>query len=304
MMILTILAIGGATLQEADALAEAGSYKEALTIYGQLVDQGDQAALLGAVTCADRLGDYARGLELADKALAAYPDDPRLKVQIADLYQRKFSENPMGWMTGKGKYIGLLEDAIRLDPKTFDAYQRLIGFYLQAPPIAGGSESKALEWCDKLAEIDPLEAGIQRAQVYVAKGRDDAWRDAFTALLKQHPQPRVRYRFGLALTQAKDFDAAIAQFDLAAAQGHAPSIYQAGRARVLADREPDIAIGHLEHYLQLGADSPAFASGAWWRMGQAHLIAKRESEAKHCFEKALEIDPDNKAVLQALEALK
>lgn len=42
------------------------------------------------------------------------------------------------------------EKAVQLDPKTVDARESLIQYYLQAPAIAGGSVDKAIEMATEI----------------------------------------------------------------------------------------------------------------------------------------------------------
>ncbi len=60
------------------------------------------------------------------------------------------------------------EKAIELNPKHVQARWALIEIYLQLPGILGGSESKAFEYSNELAQFSPIDG-------YLSKGRIDEY---------------------------------------------------------------------------------------------------------------------------------
>ena len=65
--------------------------------------------------------------------------------------------------------------AADLDPAMPDTYPWLVGYYLNTPPIAGGSLDEAERFARKLAELDPQAGAEQLALVERTKhGLSDA----------------------------------------------------------------------------------------------------------------------------------
>ncbi len=67
-----------------------------------------------------------------------------------------------------------LTKAVELDPHLAEAYHWLVGYYLNAPPIAGGSVAKASEIAQRLAEFDPTGAQELFAQIAARESGPDA----------------------------------------------------------------------------------------------------------------------------------
>lgn len=280
-------------LEDAQRWLDKGSPDKALPLLMAEVKEAPSAqALKLAVHTCTQLGDFEQGLQLSDQALEYLPQDAAVRVDLAVLYRTKFTKNPMGWMTGRGTYIELLEKAVELDAAQPRAYQELIGFYANAPAMVGGSTDKALQWCDRLTEVDLLRGKLERAQVYVTKGDEAEWRSLFAELIKTHSDPTLNYRYGMALQSVEAYESACAQFEQAMASGHLPSMYQAGKTRVIGSFELPQAIELFDRYLEAQPDSIDLAAGAWWRKGQAMAKLGRTEEARSCFETSLKINDD------------
>jgi hypothetical protein len=94
-------------------------------------------------------------IEIAREAVAAGPEDARAHMRLARELAAAIQADPMN----KGplysfEMLRALEKTVELDPTLIEAYRYLVGFYLNAPPIAGGSVEKAEETARKLAEHD------------------------------------------------------------------------------------------------------------------------------------------------------
>ena len=61
-----------------------------------------------------------------------------------------------------------LNRVVELDPRRAEAYHYLVGYYLNAPPIAGGSVQKAEEYARTLASFDP-EGGEELLKTVAAR---------------------------------------------------------------------------------------------------------------------------------------
>ena len=95
----------------------------------------------------------------------AAPDSAPARVALAQALLEQIQAAPMTAPTYAGEMLEVLQQAVELDPEHAPAYQLLIGYYLNAPPIAGGSAAKARELADRLAEFAPEQAAPMIAMI-------------------------------------------------------------------------------------------------------------------------------------------
>ncbi|TAG01091.1 MAG: hypothetical protein EAZ43_12175 [Betaproteobacteria bacterium] len=159
-------------------------------------------------------------------------------------------------MSSVGRIKNYFVRAHELDTKSFEARRDLMQFYLQAPGIAGGSESKARELALGLGAQNPEQSKLLRATIAIhEKKRDEAeqllqsvkhagdesiieslqssWitlglshlndkgatkaRHIFERVIRDKPQRTAGYFFlGRAQLELSEWDAAIASFKTAA----------------------------------------------------------------------------------------
>ncbi len=292
-LVMCLILLNG--LDEARGFIENEQMAKAIPILEQVLAEGEEPeALRLLVKACSATRNFDLGLAYSEAALKAYPEDSSLCVQVAELYLAKFSKNPMGWMTGKGTYIDLLEKAIRLEPHHVDSYRNLIGFYSNAPSMVGGSTKEALAWCDKLFAVDEVSGRLARANVYVTKNDEPMWREQFEHLLAHEPNGDVYYGYGMALTSIDKHGEAIKVFDQGARLNHVPSLYQSARSRLLAEVEFEQAVTLFDQFLNTTSAGNPYRSGAFWRKGQALAALQRYEEARQCYQDSLALDNDDR----------
>ncbi|MCB1043971.1 MAG: tetratricopeptide repeat protein [Acidobacteria bacterium] len=290
------------SLDQAKTLLDSGKPAEAVAMLTDLADSEPNALRL-LITASDRCGDFETGLAKSDQALEAFPEDSFLHVEVASLYRAKFTENPMGWMTGRSRYIDLLTRAIELDADNQAAYLGLIGFYANAPSMVGGSVEEALKWCDALEHVDITAGMLQRANVYVGQKDEKKWREILAPMMESSNDPRVGFTYGMALQSVDDYHGAAKAFDKGAQAGHAPSIYQAGRSRVLGEFEVEKAVAWFDAYLKLEQTQTEYTIGAYKRLGQAYEMLDQKALAREAYQSALKLDPEDKEAKSSLKKL-
>ena len=104
-------------------------------------------------------------IEEARRAVAADPESAEARVDLAMQLGAAINEDPSNGPRFAFEMLGSLEKAIELDPRLPAAYHGLVGYYLNAPPIAGGSVEKAKETARKLTELDPEAGNALLAQI-------------------------------------------------------------------------------------------------------------------------------------------
>lgn len=100
--------------------------------------------------------------------------------------------------------------------------------------------------------------------------------------------------------------AALAILDrLAGAENpHLPSLYAGARLRIGGKFESEQALAALTRYIELaGADAQPSRAAAWWRKGNAYELLGKVADARHSYEQALHLEPDNQSARQSLDNL-
>ena len=265
------------------------------------------------------LNDQERGkdaVEHARFAVEKLPLDARSRYLLAVSLRQKMGNNPMSWMVGKGEYIELLEKAIELDPGFTNSYGELIGFYLGAPAIAGGSNQKAMEIAVSLEPVDAKLATLNKAMVFKKDGKTEKALSLLVSLHEQDPKDdEATLELGLTYVETKDYSKAKKIFDVGVdikGTHYLENLYQAGKVRILAQVELEQSVECFDAYLK-GLESEKAGGGvssgrpsmsdALWRMGEAYQALHNSPQARTCFQEALKLNPDHELARKALKKL-
>ncbi len=166
------------------------------------------------------------------------------------------------------------EKAVELDPKSLDARFSLMGFYQQAPGIAGGGMDKAYAQAGEIRKLDPARGRIAFANLYVS---DKKYSEAFSLYqetLKDSPD---------------DYSA----------------LYQTGRLAADTGERLDHGLAALRTCLAQTppADQPGHAA-AHWRIGVIQEKQNDKAAARASYETALKLDPSFRRAQESLKNLK
>jgi hypothetical protein len=104
-------------------------------------------------------------VRLARRDVAERPADAEARVALAGALIELIQSDPGSAPRYAGELLQTLQTAVELDPASTSAWQGLAGYYLNAPPIAGGSLEKAEEVARRLQELDPGAGEALMAQV-------------------------------------------------------------------------------------------------------------------------------------------
>lgn len=104
-------------------------------------------------------------IEVARAAVAADNKDARAHLQLGQAIGAVLQADPMQGVAYAAEMLKALQTALDLDPEMPEAYHWLAGYYLNAPPIAGGSVDRAKEIARRLAKIDSDEGARLLAQI-------------------------------------------------------------------------------------------------------------------------------------------
>ncbi len=99
-------------------------------------------------------------IEEARAAVTADRENARAHLQLGQAIGDVLLANPMQGMYYAAEMLKALQSAVDLDPEMSEAYHCLAGYYLNAPPMAGGSVDRAKEIARRLEKID-TDAGAR-----------------------------------------------------------------------------------------------------------------------------------------------
>lgn len=203
--------------------------------------------------------------------------------------------------------LARLEKAVEVDPANTDARQWLAGFYMNAPPMAGGSLEKAKAQAEELIELDPEIGYSLVARIHLKNNNYDGAEAAYNDLIARDPkQPAGHYGLGMLYQQKKDYEAAFASLERALEldKNYTLALYQIGRTAVFSGTHVNRGIDCLIKYLEKepGEDEPTWAN-ARWRLGLLYEKQGKPDLARAQYEAALALDPDSEEAKKALEAL-
>lgn len=194
------------------------------------------------------------------------------------------------------------EKAVELDPKTVDARESLIQYYLQAPAIAGGSVDKAKEIANEIVKLKPAEGHRQLGNIYYKEKQYQEAEKEFIAMAKADPA----YASGLSnyYINQKQYDKAFALFEEALKKNPEDMLatYQIGKTSALSGQRLERGEACLKKYLtyQPQKNEPSHA-GANMRLAQIMEKGGKKVEAKKLYETALKADATLKEAKEGLE---
>ena len=111
-----------------------------------------------------------QSIRQARGAVAADPTSARAHLELGMVIGQLLQSDPINMGPRyAAEMLKALQTAVELNPSIPEAYHWLAGYYLNAPPIAGGSMDKAEQLARRLAEFDPdggaeLLAAVEKAR--------------------------------------------------------------------------------------------------------------------------------------------
>lgn len=201
------------------------------------------------------------------------------------------------------------EQAVTFDPSNVAARRDLEEYCLDAPWIAGGSKSEALDQVNAIAALDPIQGYLARA-LYDREGLKNS-ADAESQIrevLSAKPKTADPYfeaaNFFETQNKPADIQAAIQSASQVAPSDPRLAFYR-GVADVLANANLPAADEDLKAYLASTPERsnwPSHASARKW-LGRLYEAQGKPAEAAEQYRAALRQDPKNKDARERLERL-
>jgi len=198
------------------------------------------------------------------------------------------------------------EIAVRLDATNIQAQRDLIAFMASAPGSLGGGEANALVQIRALSAVDPVEGALALADLYAVEKKFEEANEEYQKILKSAPK-RIGEYLEVADYYCDQGDSERMEQAVEAAAKIAPSdrrlSYYRGVALVLEKKDSAAAENDLRTYLNTVPDNsevPAHSSAYEW-LGKLYENEKKLDLAAEQYQAALTLDPQNKALREALK---
>ena len=297
-----------AFVAEVDALLDAEDYDAASELLDAVSgpDRPWADHYLGRIAL--RRDDFDGAIERFGAAVEATPDSPLFQRWLGSAYIDKLDTvNAFAKLGLAKKAQTAFEEAVRLAPSDQEAREDLVDFYLNAPPIAGGSKEKAAQQVAELKELQPALGNALQGRIHT---NEEEWPEAeaaYRAALETDPENAdYLYIVGFSLQQQEKHEAAFEAFEKAieAEPDTVNAYYQLGRTAVFAESNLERGAECLETYL--GRPQERGAPGkehAWWRLGMLRELQGDDGAARAAYGKALEIEPEHEDAKKALAKL-
>ena len=285
---LSSFALLASDLSSYDLLLEQDKFRQLQQQLGSATTLSDKELRILQLKTMLGLRQSEQAEQLANQALEAYPQDAEL-LRLAALNQFNLAQESSIFSAGSYAKAGLalLKQSMAADPTDLKTQQTLIGFYLQAPSIAGGDTEEAKRLAKAMAEKHQPEGTLVTIDLLM---NDDKLQDAIELAeqqLKQYPEhPALLGAYANLLSLNEDPANAFIQYQKAAAaatdlserQGY---YYQLGRLAATHQQDPQRGQQALLDYLAFYQDSDnARFSWAQLRLSQIYMLQKQQDKAK------------------------
>ena len=206
-------------------------------------------------------GDYRKGTEALEKAVAADPNNSNYAMWLGRTYGRRAEmAGPLGAMGNASKARQYFEKAVAIDPANIDALNDLLDYQLEAPGFLGGGLDKARATLALISRASPAE-GLW------AESKLDEKRKQFSSAEEHLKQavalaPQVGRLVALARFLARHGRYQESDQSFERAEQLAPDspslMYERAHVYIESHRNLDVAKDLLERYLRadITADDP------------------------------------------------
>lgn len=172
-----LAAAGGAWAQSLpEKLIAGGHWKRARTIVETRLRAAPDDPLANFLISQVRnaFGDHETPLPAAEKAVALDGHTAKYHRQLAEVLGVTAQHaNVFQQALLARRFRKEIDTALALDPRDTQAWRDLMEFYLLAPGIIGGDESKAAATAARLATIDPAEGFLAQARLAADRKQAD-----------------------------------------------------------------------------------------------------------------------------------
>jgi tetratricopeptide (TPR) repeat protein len=290
---------------------DAGHYQQAVDLLrGAAAQYSRDASFYNWLArCEFELREYDPAVVSAERAVELEPSNSDYHLWLGRAYGRKAEEAGLfSAFSLARKSRREFEEAVRLNPSSFEAQEDLIEFYLRAPGIVGGGEEKALQQIEALTKVDAIEAHLLRAKYLLDKKKTAAADVEVRAALDARPTSIHAYIDAAEFYERRK-DRAGLQRTVEGGMRIDPTephfLYFQGVAAFLAGIRNDEAEQSLKRYLETippRSDLPPHCAAREW-LGQLYEREGRTADAITQYRAAIAQDAHCKKAHDSLRRL-
>jgi tetratricopeptide (TPR) repeat protein len=264
-------------------------------------------ALLASAKVAMRQKDAPRAAGLLEKAVAIRPDSAEIHYRLGSAYASiAATANPFKQASMAGKFKAEMESAVQLDANYIDARMRLVDFYMMAPGLMGGSETKALEQAAAIRQRDSFQGHRAFARIYIRQKNFDLARKEYVDAVREQPtSARAHTALGtFVATNDKNYRGAFDEIEKALQldAAYMPAWFRIGQVAALSGTNHARGEEALKKYLAYDAkDDEPEISTAHYHLGQIYESQGRKAEARQSYATALRLSPGTKTYEESLK---
>lgn len=263
-------------------------WEQALELFKSLDSSGETPCevLEGMAACYDGLDDYLRSAQLYEKALAVCPASRRSSV----CYRLGVSRGCAGRID---KAMDAFRECLEQTPGEDAKHQlrRTIGIL------------EEIQRGDRDPSFFTVQVQVQRAFTEMEADRHESAQARFTKALELDPEnPVIFYNLGVVNTFLGRHDEAVEKFQNAVDRDprYAEAWYNMGQICLIKKRDFSKA---LHCFQQAAAARPDYV-GAHHQQGIAWELLGDARRAIQCWERTLDLDPENQPAKESLERVK
>ena len=296
-------------LHEAIAQFDSGHYADAktqLTAYARANPRSGEAAFyLGRIALVE--GDFGEAAKRLEGAVKLDARRPAYHRWLARAYaQQALRGSKLKALVLAGRIRQHFETAVALDSNDVDARLDLLGYYVTAPGVAGGSEERAEAQAREIAARSAYRGHIATALVNEKRHADVAEREYKAAIAAFPDSTEASYALGLLYQRLDRTDQAFATFEqlLHAHPEATNALYAIGRLAAQTGQRLDRGEQALKKYLgEPPREGFPPLSSAHYRLGAIYERTGRKELARQEYEESLRLE-ERGEVREALERLR
>lgn len=269
-----------------------------------LLQQAHAQALMG-------LEQTEAAAEFLQQAHNTFPKDADL-LQLAAMNQFTLAQQASIFSAaGHAKDgLALLKQAVSLAPEDADLQLNLIGFYLQAPGIAGGDDAEGKKLAQALALKDPVAGPLAQAMVLNNDEKTDEALQVIDKALQQQPQQaRLLAQKAVLMLEKKQTAEAAALYQQAAELATKPQqkysyLYQVGRLAAVEQQDKAAGKAALQQFIDFYQDGEnQQLPWARVRLAQIHLQEQNKTDAEQALQPVLALAEKPEKLEKELKSL-
>lgn len=286
-------------------------YVEAKSAFQILWEKNNQnstvAYYLGQVFFEEK--DYDKAINWFEKAIELKTDESKYHSWLGKALSLKAINSNIFKQAFLAKKIRKkFEIAIEFDPNNIDARWGLLDFFLAVPGIMGGSTEKALHQAEEIIKIDSIDGLLAYGKIYQRSKDFEKAEKIYLKGINEYPKRDLFYlNLASIYFEKENFQSAFSILEklLIQEQESMRACYNIGKMASLSGKNLDRGEECLKIFIQHEPkEDDQYLAWAHYRLG---LILEKKGSidlARLEYQKAIELDSNNKHAKKALKKLK